>query len=108
MDVNTLVHHVKRPNIGIGSVLKATKNNVTVKFGFYDTIIVAPELLKEVDVTKSKTMNVSKIGKMVLAGKKRPKTIIIGNEVRKIVKGMYTADHVVTEEDLSKYVRIIE
>jgi hypothetical protein len=106
MKCNTLVIHKKLP-LGIGCVVKVFKSSVNVNFGESDVVKVKTSLLDVVDVSMCDTVDWSEIRKKVLLHQDDIPLLIIGNEVKEWVGFGFVTKNVVTNEDLSKYKRII-
>ena len=108
MEINTLVRHKKLTSLGIGCISKVRKSSYRVNFGMDDCITCKESILTPVDVSSAKTLPFDDFRRMSICNSKDlPKRVIIGNEVKEWVGIGWVSIGVVTENDLTKYSRVV-
>lgn len=107
MEINTLVRHKKKPDIGIGCIAKIHKNNFSVNFGTYDVLKVSAENLIEIDTSKCKTITAHEYQKRIISDSSTLNDAIVGNELKHYVGIGWITTRVITETDLLKYPRVV-
>ena len=106
--VNTLVKHKKLSKLGIGCIAKELKNSYKVNFGEDDVITCKKDLIIPIDTSVCKEIKFSDLRSMsIVNSPKLPRYAIIGNEVKNFVGIGWVTQRVVTEEDLTKYPRVV-
>lgn len=105
--VNTLVTHKKLKTLGIGCVSKILSTSAKVNFGKDDTMKCKTSVLNVVDTTKCKNIPYSKFQSRMLHEKSKLDKCIVGNELLEYVGIGWISLRVVTEDDLTKYPRVV-
>lgn len=108
MKVNTLVTHKKLKSLGIGCVSKTLSKSVKVNFGRDSVKTCNPQMLKELDVSKCKTITFREYKNTILNAKTKHSFVIVGNELRHYVGIGWTFQRVITLNDLDKHPRVID
>jgi hypothetical protein len=108
METNTLVRHKKNRQLGIGCVSKVLSKSVKVNWGFNDTGTCTESQLEIVDTSKCRTVSMRKFADRILHEKSTLDYVIVGNEVKQYVGIGWITLHVVTDEDLKKYPRVVD
>lgn len=108
MEVNTLVLHKKKTNLGIGCISKVMKSSYRVNFGTDDVMTCKAESLNEIDTSHCKTIEWGTVRALSIANSKNlPQFLIIGNELKHWVGIGWVTHRVITLEDLKKYARVV-
>lgn len=107
MEVNTLVRHKKLKSLGIGCVSKVKKNKIAVNWGTDDTAEHTESVLIPIDTSKCKTVTMSEFRTRNITND-WDELVIIGNEVKNWVGIGWVSRGIVTENDLTKYRRLVQ
>ena len=108
MEINTLVRHKKLSSLGIGCVSKVLKSSVKVNFGTDDVMTCKLKTLQPVDTSKCKTILWQEYELRCIHHNSSLTRCIVGNEVKEFVGIGWITLNVVTEDDLTKYPRVID
>lgn len=106
MEINTLVTSKVSPGLGIGCTSKVLKHSAYVNFGLYDTIKCKLKELEIVDVTDTKTIDLSIMRKRIYQ-EHGINNVIVGNVLKEYVGIGWITLRVVTVDDLQKYPRVV-
>lgn len=107
MKINTLVTHMKHPELGIGCVSKKLKASVKVVFDEGRVVDCKPTVLREVDVEGAP--DPIPFEDFATSYQQSPpvETVVLAHEVHRFTNSGWMAFEHVTLEDLKKYPRII-
>lgn len=108
MNTNTLVTHMKYPELGIGCVYKKLKASVKIAFAEGQTIDCKPTTLREVVVENAPdTISFEDFVSETYQRNPPVKTLILTHEVHEFTSEGWMMTNYVTMDDLKKYPRII-
>lgn len=105
--INTLVKHKKIKNLGIGCISKELKNSYKVNFGLQDVLTCKKDSLEVVDTSKCKNVSFQEFKNRILSDGSNLNYAIVGNELMNYVGIGWITLRVVTEDDLTKYTRVV-
>lgn len=105
--INTLVKHKKLKTLGIGCISKELKNSYKVNFGLQDVLTCKKDSLEIVDISKCKTISFQQFKNRILSDNSVFSYAIVGNELKHYVGIGWITVRVVTQDDLTKYPRVV-